>query len=195
MDMANPKVEAFFASEGRWRAELAALRAILLDGPLTEVFKWRSPCYTFMDGNVATVWGFRDDCVLGFFKGVLLKDPAGILVPPGENSRAVRIVRFSSLDQIAGAEPLLKDYIHQAVEVEKAGLKVELPKDDLDLPDELIARLDKDPVFRAAFEALTPGRQRGYALHFSQPKQSATRVSRIEKCVPKIFAGKGMHDR
>lgn len=191
----DPKVESFFAEAKNWPEELAALRAILRACPLTEEFKWRGPVYTADDGNVAIVWGFKDFCALGFFKGVLLKDPEGILVPPGDNSRSVRMAKFTSVADIAAMEAILKDYIREAIEVEKAGLKVAFPKDDLDYPMELVDRLDGDPDFREAFGALTPGRQRGWVLHFSQPKQSATRVSRIDKAAPRILAGKGMHDR
>jgi uncharacterized protein YdeI (YjbR/CyaY-like superfamily) len=195
MSEANPKIEAFFSKAKTWREELAALRAILLDCPVTEAFKWRSPCYTFQGGNIATIWGFKEDCALSFFKGVLLKDATCILVAPGENSRSVRMIRFTSAAQIDSLKGTLKAYIHEAIEVEKAGLKVEFRKDDLDYPVELADKLADDPELKAAFENLTPGRRRGYILHFSQPKQSKTRVSRIEKCAPRILEGKGMHDR
>ncbi|WP_343225671.1 YdeI/OmpD-associated family protein [Oricola nitratireducens] len=191
----NAKVEIFYARDGRWRDELAALRTILLACPLTEDFKWRSPVYTAHGGNVATVWGLKDNAALSFFKGVLLRDPEGILLAPGENSRSVRMVKFTGLAEIAAMEAVLKDYIREAVENEKAGRKVDFPKDDLDYPEELVDRLDGDPDFRTAFEALTPGRQRGWVLHFSGAKQSATRASRIEKAAPRILAGRGMHDR
>nr|WP_246717437.1 YdeI/OmpD-associated family protein [Oricola nitratireducens] len=174
---------------------MAALRTILLACPLTEDFKWRSPVYTAHGGNVATVWGLKDNAALSFFKGVLLRDPEGILLAPGENSRSVRMVKFTGLAEIAAMEAVLKDYIREAVENEKAGRKVDFPKDDLDYPEELVDRLDGDPDFRTAFEALTPGRQRGWVLHFSGAKQSATRASRIEKAAPRILAGRGMHDR
>lgn len=191
----NAKVEAFYASDGRWHDELAALREILLACPISEDFKWRSPVYTAHGGNIATVWGLKDNAALSFFKGVLLKDPENILVAPGENSRSVRMVKFTGLAEIAAMEAVLKDYIREAVANEKAGLKVDFPKDDLDYPEELADRLDGDPEFRAAFEALTPGRRRGWVLHFSSAKQSATRTSRIDKAAPKILAGKGMQDR
>ena len=191
----DPRIEVFFARQKTWRDELLALRKILLGSGLAEEFKWRSPVYTAHGGNVAIIWGFKDYCGLGFFKGVLLKDPERILVAQGENSRSVRIVKFTGLADIAAKETILKDYVREAVEMERAGLKVDLPKDDLDYPAELVDRIDGDPGFRAAFEALTPGRQRGYVLHFSQPKQSATRVSRIDKAAPRILAGKGIHDR
>ncbi|WP_193368885.1 YdeI/OmpD-associated family protein [Pelagibius marinus] len=195
MSEVNPKVEAFFTKAKKWREELEALRAILLDCPVTEEFKWRSPCYTFQQGNVATIWGLKEGCVLSFFKGVLLKDTEGLLVAPGENSRSVRIIRFTSVPEIAEKEAVLKAYIQEAIEVEKAGLKVDFRKDDLVFPEELTVRLDEDPDLKRAFEALTPGRRRGYILYFSQPKQSKTRASRIEKCAPRILDGKGLHDR
>lgn len=191
----NAKVEAFFSNAKKWREELAALRAILLDCPVTEEFKWRSPCYTFQGGNVATVWGLKENAVLSFFKGVLLKDAAGILVAPGANSRSVRLARFTSVSEILEREAVLKDYVREAIEVEKAGLKVDFRNDNLVFPEELVDKLDAEPALKTAFEALTPGRQRGYTLYFSQPKQSKTRVSRIEKCTPRILDGKGLHDR
>lgn len=195
MGKTDPKVEAFFARASEWQEELLALRAILLDCPVKEEFKWRSPCYTFKGGNLATLWGLKENCALAFFKGVLLKDEKEILVAPGENSRSMRLVKFTSVSDIAEMDAILKDYIHEAVEVEKSGLKVDFRKDDLVFPEELTAKLGEAPDLKAAFEALTPGRQRGYVLHFSQPKQSKTRISRIEKCVPRILEGKGLHDR
>ncbi|WP_265516493.1 YdeI/OmpD-associated family protein [Nitratireductor luteus] len=195
MNEVNPEIEAFFTRAKKWRGELQALRAILLDCPVTEDFKWRSPCYTFQNGNVAALWGLKEYCALAFFKGALLKDAEGLLVAPGENSRSMRKIRFSSVAEIVGMEATLKDYIHEAINVEKAGLKVKFPKDDLELPAELMSKLDEDPDLKTAFEGLTPGRRRGYILYFSQPKQSRTRVSRIEKSTPKILGGKGLHDR
>lgn len=192
---ANPEVDAFFAKVTSWREELEALRAILLACPVTETFKWRAPCYTYRDGNVAILWGFKAHCAVGFFKGVLMKDPEGILVAPGENSRSARMVKFTSLEEIAAMEATLKAYIQEAVEVEKAGLKVDFPKDDLEPPEELTAKLAESPELRQAFEALTPGRRRGYLLYFSEPKRSETRTSRIEKAAPRILEGKGRHDR
>ena len=191
----NAKVEAFYARDGRWHDELAALRQILLACPIFEDFKWRSPVYTAHGGNIATVWGFKEDCTLGFFKGVLLKDPEGMLEAPGENSRSSRVLKFRSVAEIEAKEAVIRAYVAEAIANEKAGLKVDLPKDDLDYPAELLDRLDGDPDFRAAFEALTPGRRRGWVLHFSGAKQSATRTSRIDKAAPKILAGKGMQDR
>lgn len=189
------RVGVFFDKLTRWQEELAALRAILLDSGLKEEFKWRSPVYTLNGGNVAIIWGFKDYAALGFFKGVLLKDKAGVLVAPGENSRSSRMVKFTDTGGIAKLAPVLKDYIREAMEIEKAGLKVDLPKDDLGYPEELIGKLDADPAYREAFEALTPGRRRGYILHFSEPKKSETRLSRIEKATDRIFAGKGFNER
>jgi uncharacterized protein YdeI (YjbR/CyaY-like superfamily) len=191
----NAKVEAFYARDGRWHDELAALREILLACPISEDFKWRSPVYTAHGGNIATVWGFKEDCTLGFFKGVLLKDPEGMLEAPGENSRSVEHAQIPSVAEIEAKEAVIRAYVAEAVANEKAGLKVDFPKDDLDYPEELVDRLDGDQEFRAAFEALTPGRRRGWVLHFSGAKQSATRTSRIDKAAPKILAGKGMQDR
>lgn len=195
--MADPafRIAAFFDGRDRWRAELLALRAILLDSSLTEDFKWRSPVYTFDGANIAIIWGFKDRAALGFFRGVLMKDPAGLLEAPGENSRSARVVNFTDTAQIAEAEPMLRAYIAEAIGIARAGLRVELPKDDLDYPEELVDRLEQDPAFRDAFEALTPGRRRGWVLHIAQAKQSKTRVSRIDKAAPRILAGKGMHDR
>lgn len=189
------RVGVFFTRLTAWKAELAALRAILLDCGLREEFKWRSPVYTVDGGNVAIIWGFKDHAALGFFKGVLLKDPEGILVAPGENSRSSRVVKFRSVAEIAAQEAVLRDFIREAVEIEKAGLKVDLPKDDLAYPEELLGKLDSDPAYREAFEALTPGRRRGYLLHFSEPKKPETRRARIEKATARIFAGKGFNER
>tara|TARA_R110001606_G_scaffold12719_2_gene55781 strand:- start:32 stop:619 length:588 start_codon:yes stop_codon:yes gene_type:complete len=195
MTAVNAKVEAFYAKAGTWQAELAALREILLACDLTEEFKWRSPVYTFEGTNVAIVWGFKEACTLGFFKGVLLKDKAGILVAQGENSRSARVAKFTSVAEIRKAGKTVKAYVAEAIEIEKAGLKVDLPKDDLDYPAELVEALDGDAGLREAFESLTPGRQRGWVLHFSQAKQAETRVSRIAKARPRIMDGKGMNDR
>ena len=195
MGRAHPKAHAFYADQERWHDELAALRAILNDSGLCEEFKWRSPVYTHDGHNVALVWGFKDHAALGFFKGVLLKDKAGILVAQGENSRSTRVVKVTSVAEVTRLAPTLAAYLTEAIGIEKAGLKVDLPKDDLDYPAELVDRLDADDRLRAAFEALTPGRRRSWVLHFSQAKQSKTRISRIEKAAEKILAGKGLNDR
>ncbi|MFD1796733.1 hypothetical protein FQV27_12640 [Paracoccus aurantiacus] len=189
------RLDAFFSHLDNWRDELLVLRAILLDCGLTETFKWSSPVYTAHGGNVAIIWGFKDRAALGFFKGVLMNDPEGILEPPGENSRSSRVVNFTDTSQIRAAEKTLRAYIAEAMGIEEKGLKVDLPKDDLEYPDELVDKLDSDDAFRDAFEGLTPGRQRGWVLHFSTAKQSKTRTDRIEKAAPSILAGKGMHDR
>ncbi|MCA0274097.1 MAG: YdeI/OmpD-associated family protein [Proteobacteria bacterium] len=189
------RVGVFFTRLTAWQAELQALSAILLESGLKEEFKWRSPVYTVDGGNVAIIWGFKDHAALGFFKGVLLKDRAGILVAPGENSRSSRVVKLHSVAEIAAQEAVLREYIDEAMAVEKAGLKVDLPKDDLAYPGELIAKLDADQAYREAFEALTPGRRRGYLLYFSEPKKPETRLSRIDKAASRIFAGKGFNER
>lgn len=195
MSDTDARVEAYYAKAKRWRQEMLALRAILLDSGLREEFKWRSACYTHDGGNVATVWGLKNFCGLSFFKGVLLRDPKGILVAPGDNSRSVRMVRFTSVADIVAMEATLKDYVRAAIEVEKSGQRVDFAKDDLAYPAELTRALDDDPRLKAAFAALTPGRRRGYVLHFGRPLQAKTRTARIGRCAPRILAGKGMHDR
>jgi uncharacterized protein YdeI (YjbR/CyaY-like superfamily) len=189
------ELDAHFAAVQDWRAEVLALRALLLDSPLTEDFKWRAPVYTHGGANICIIWGFKERCTLGFFKGVLLSDPAGILAPPGPNSRSSRVVDFTDTARIATLAPVLRSYIDEAIAIETAGLKVSFAKDDLDYPEELAERLAGDPDFQAAFDALTPGRRRGWVLHFSTAKQPATRAARIDKAAPRILAGKGMHDR
>lgn len=190
----DPRVDAIFAAAPLWREELAAVRAILRDTELTEDFKWRAPCYTFAGGNVAMLWGFREACTLGFFKGVLLDDPEGLLAAPGENSRASRTLRFTSLAEVRAREPAIRGFVAQAVALEAAGARVDFPKDDLPHPAELTERLAADPALRAAFAALTPGRQRGWLLQFGSAKQARTRLARIERAAPKILQGKGPND-
>lgn len=194
MSNPDPKIEAFFSQAPVWQTELRALRAILLSCGLEEIFKWRGPCYCFEGGNVATLWGFKDACVLGFFKGVLLADPEALLIPPGENSRSVRMVKFTDLAQITAASATLIAYTHAAIALEKSGAKVSFAKDDLPYPEELTTALDENPELALAFDALTPGRRRGYLLHFNQAKASATRTARIDKHSARILAGKGMND-
>ena len=179
-----------------WHAELVELRRILLESGLTEELKWSQPCYTVEGKNILLMTAWKDVCALDFFKGVLLKDPHNILIQQTKNIQASRQLRYTDVDTILEQEALIKAYVQEAIEIEKAGLQVKY-KDtsDFDMPDELQDKFDDDPAFKRAFEALTPGRQRGYLLHFSGAKQSKTRVSRIEKCVPKIFEGKGFHDR
>lgn len=179
-----------------WQEELATLRPILLDTELTEELKWKVPCYTFEGNNIAIMSAFKEYCSLSFFKGALLKDPEGILEKPGEHTQAGRLIRFTDVQKIGALEPVIKAYIAEAIEVEKAGLDVEYKKvSDFDVPDELVDIFEEDPQFQEAFDALTPGRQRGYLLHFSGAKQAKTRRSRIEKYRDQIFDGKGMHDR
>ncbi len=179
-----------------WDEELVQLRRILLDTELIEDLKWSFPCYTIDNKNILLMSAFKDYCALSFFKGVLLKDTEDILYQQTKNTQATRLLRFTSVDEILKLEPVIKAYVEEAIEIEKAGLEVEF-KDtsDFDVPAEFQTRLDEDPALKLAFEALTPGRQRGYLLHFSGAKQSATRASRVEKCIPKILEGKGFHDR
>lgn len=190
----NPKIDLFLSQAPQWREEMAELRRIILDCGLTEELKWNKPCYAYQESNVVVIQGFKARCALLFFKGVLLKDPKGILVKTGENTRVGRQIRFTSVAEIVKMEPILKSYIHQAVEVEKAGLKVDLKREPEPVPAELQKKLNAMPALKTAFEALTPGRQRGYIFYFSQPKQSQTRVARIEKSLPQILKGKGLYD-
>ena len=195
MNEVTPKVAALL-DQAKWHEERKALRAILLDCPLVEEVKWNKLCYTFRNSNVAILYGLKDYCGLGFFKGALLQDPKGILCRQGQHSQAMRLIRFTDVREIVKMEPTLKAYIHNAIKVEKAGLTVDFKeKHELVYPDELRDRLKDDPAFREAFEALTPGRRRGYNLHFSAAKQSKTRAARIEKCASRILAGKGLNDR
>lgn len=204
----NPEVDNYFVDGcGRcalggtpdckvnsWQKEMKELRLIILDCGLTEEVKWGVPCYTYQGGNIFTMSALKDYCAIGFFKGVLINDIHGILEKPGENTQAARLIKFTSVDQIVEIEHQLRAYIQEAIEIEKAGLKVPMKKNPEPVPEELQDKLDNDPIFKEAFEALTPGRQRGYVLHFSGAKQAKTRLSRIEKCTPKIFEGKGLHD-
>ncbi|HWS97429.1 MAG TPA: DUF1801 domain-containing protein [Candidatus Methylomirabilis sp.] len=190
----NPKVDLFLRKAKKWREESEKLRMILLDFPLTEELKWGEPCYTLQGKNVVLIGGFKEYVTLLFFQGALLKDTHRILVAPG-NTQAKRQIRFTSLQQILAMEAVLKAYIREAIEVEEAGLKVKLRKhSDYVIPQELQKRLDEIPALKAAFEALTPGRQRAYMFHISKPKQSKTRESTVEKCIPQILAGKGLND-
>jgi uncharacterized protein YdeI (YjbR/CyaY-like superfamily) len=191
----NPKVDAFLSKTEKWREKYEKLRAIALACPLTEELKWGWPCYALGNSNVVLIHGFKEYCALLFFKGALLKDPNGILIRQTENVQAGFQVRFTNVQEIAGMEAILKAYILEAIEVEKAGLKVEKKKtSEFEIPEEFQIKLDEMPALKSAFEALTPGRQRAYLLHFSAPKQSKTRVSRIEKYVPQIIDGKGLDD-
>jgi uncharacterized protein YdeI (YjbR/CyaY-like superfamily) len=191
----NPKVDEFIRNATKWKAEFEALRNIVLDCGLTEDFKWMHPCYTYENKNVVLIHGFKEYCALLFHKGALLQDTHGILIRQTEHVQAARQIRFTNVQEIIEMEPILKAYIHEAIEVEKAGLKVDgSKKAELTIPEELQKKFAEMPALKTAFEALTPGRQRAYILYFSKPKQSKTRESRIEKYVPHILNGKGLHD-
>lgn len=195
MDNRNPKVDFYFSKEKKWHEELAKLRTIILDCQLTEELKWGVPCYTFQNNNIVLIHVFKEYCAILFHKGALLKDPNGILIQQTENVQAARQVRFTHLQEIVELEPILKAYIYEAVEVEKAGLKVPYKKaDEFPIADEFQKKLDENPDLEAAFYALTPGRQRAYLLHFSEPKQSKTREARVEKYMQQILDGKGLND-
>ena len=179
-----------------WQEELKLLRMIVLDCGLTETSKWGVPCYTFEQKNIVIVSAFKDYCALSFFKGALLHDADGILDKPGENTQAARLIRFTSVQEIVDKKAILEAYIYEAIEAEKASLKVDFKeKAELEFPEELQKKLAESPALKHAFEALSPGRQRGYILYFSAAKQAKTRVARIEKYRPHILNGKGMHDR
>jgi uncharacterized protein YdeI (YjbR/CyaY-like superfamily) len=196
MTKMNPKVDVFLRKTQKWQEEMEKLRMIILDCGLTEELKWGKPCYTFQKSNIVIIQGFKDYCAIMFFKGVLLNDPNGILVKPGKNTQAGRQVRFTNVQEIVEMEPILKAYITEAIEVEKAGLKVKLKKTkDYPIPEEFQNKLDENPALKTAFEALTPGRQRAYLYYFSTPKQSKTKKSRVEKYIQHILNGKGLNDR
>ena len=196
MDNKNPNIDKFLDRSGRWQSELKKLRAIALDCQLTEEMKWGKPCYTAQNSNIAILQGFKEFCAILFPKGALLKDPAGILEKPGENTQSARRIPFRSAEEIGQLEDTLKAYILEAAEVEKAGLKVELKEtSDFEIPKELLFKMEESPDFKDAFFNLTPGRQRGYLLYFSAAKQSKTRTSRIEKYTQQILDGKGLNER
>jgi uncharacterized protein YdeI (YjbR/CyaY-like superfamily) len=191
----NPKVDWFFDKAEKWREEFEKLRTLVLECHLTEELKWGNPCYTFEGDNIVLIHGFKEYCALLFFKGALLKDPKRILIQQTKNVQAARQIRFTKVGEITKLKSILKAYIRQAIEVEKSGLKVELKKTtQFAMPEEFRKKLDQMPALKTAFEALTPGRQRGYLLHFSAPKQSKTRESRIEKSVDLILDGMGLND-
>ena len=191
----NPKVDEFLAKAAKWREEFEKLRKIILDCHLTEELKWGKPCYTFAGGNVVLMHGFKEYCALLFIKGALLKDAQKILIRQTENVQAGRQIRFTNVREIDAKESILKDYIREAIEVEKAGLEVDFKKNtEFTMPEEFQTKLNGDPDLRTAFEALTPGRQRAYILYFSQPKQSKTRDARVEKSLQQILSGKGLDD-
>ena len=191
----NPKVNFYFTKAKNWQEELKLLRTIVLDCGLTEELKWGVPCYTLQKSNIVLIHVFKEYCALLFFKGALLNDTNGILVQQTENVQAARQIRFTTVREIVEMEAVLKAYIYEAIEVEKAGFKVNLKKTtEFKMPEEFKNKLNKNPTLKAAFDALTPGRQRAYMLHFSAPKQSKTRESRIEKSIEQILNGKGLND-
>lgn len=195
MNRMNPKVNFFFNKAKQWQAEYEKLRTIILDCDLTEELKWGCPCYTFEGNNIVLIHGFKEYCALLFMKGALFQDPNGILIQQTENVQSARQIRFTNLQEIVELEAVLKAYVAEAVRVEKAGLKVEFKQPtDFEFPEEFIDKLEEVPGLQDAFEALTPGRQRGYILYFSAAKQSKTRASRIDKYVPQILDGKGIND-
>lgn len=192
----NPKVDWFFKKETQWKEAFTVLRQIILGCGLVEDLKWGVPCYTYNGTNVVLIHGFKEYCALLFHKGVLLKDSERILIQQTKNVQAARQVRFTNTAQVREMKSTLKTYIYEAIEVEKAGLEVQLKKtEEFSMPEELQQAFDENPDLKAAFEALTPGRQRGYLLYFSQPKQSKTRISRIKKCTTKIYDGKGHNEQ
>jgi len=195
MNRMNPKVDGLIKKSKKWQEEFETLREIVLDFPLTEEVKWGQACYTLDGKNVVLIHGFKEYCALLFFKGALLKDPNRILIQQTENVQSARQIRFTNLREIVEMKPILKAYIQEAIELEKAGLKVKLKKtSDFKVPQEFQKKLDESPALKKAFAALTPGRQRGYLFYFSAAKQSKTREARVEKCIPQILQGKGLED-
>jgi len=191
----NPKVDGYLRRSKKWQEELEKLRKIVLDCGLTEELKWGVPCYTFQESNVVLIHVFKDYCALLFFKGALLKDAKGILIQQTANVQAARQIRFTNVREIVKMKTILKAYIYEAIEVEKAGLKVNFKKPtEFAIPEEFQNKLAEMPGLKTAFGALTPGRQRAYILYFSAPKQSKTRESRVEKCMKQILNGKGLDD-
>lgn len=191
----NRKVDDYLRRAKKWQKEFERLRTIALGCELTEELKWGQPCYTFQNKNIVIIQGFKEYCAFLFFKGALLKDTEGLLVKPGENTQSSRQIRFTKVREIIRLERVLTAYIHEAIDVERAGLKVKLRKTaDLEMPEEFQTKLDQSPALKKAFYALTPGRQRAYLFYFSQAKQAKTRESRVAKCSGQILKGKGLHD-
>jgi uncharacterized protein YdeI (YjbR/CyaY-like superfamily) len=191
----NPKADFYFDKEERWQKEIAALRVILLDCGLTEEVKWGSPCYVHQGSNVVLIHTFKAYCAVLFFKGALLSDPHRVLVQQTQNVQAARQMRFTGMEEVNKKKAALRSYVYEAIEIEKAGMKVALKKTaEFDVPEEFQVRLDKNKSLKKAFASLTPGRQRAYLLHFSQAKQSKTREARIDKYIPQILGGKGLND-
>jgi len=196
MNSMNPKVDFYFSKTIKWQKEIKKLRIILLDCGLTEALKWGVPCYTFQKRNIVLIHGFKEYCALLFFKGALLNNANGILIQQTENVQAARQIRFTNVREIVKMETVVKAYIYEAIEVEKAGLKVSFKKTtEFKIPEEFQNKLDEIPDLKTAFDALTPGRQRAYIYYFSAPKQSKTRESRVEKCLQQILNGKGLNDQ
>lgn len=193
--MTNPKVDFYFTKAKQWQDEYSKLRVIILDCGLTEELKWGVPCYTYEGKNVVLIHGFKEYCAILFHKGALLKDPKGILIQQTKNVQATRQIRFTNMHDVLDLQPAIKAYIKEAIAIEKSGAKVELKETrEFEMPVELKAVLEANPKLKKAFEALTPGRQRGYLLYFSSAKQAKTRQARIEKYMPQILAGKGLDD-
>ncbi len=195
MSRTNPKIDFFFNKADQWQEEFKKLRTIVLDSPLTEELKWGVPCYTFEKKNVVLIHGFKEYCAVLFVKGALLKDAKGVLIQQTKNVQSARQIRFTNLREIVKMEPILKAYIHEAIEVEKSGLKVNYKKtSEFPVPKEFQRKLDEMPDLKEAFYALTPGRQRAYLFYFSQPKLSKTREARVEKYIDVILDGMGLND-
>ena len=191
----NPKVDWFFSKDTKWQKEYEKLRAIVLDCGLTEELKWGCPCYTHYNTNIVLIHGFKEYCALLFFKGALLNDPNGVLIQQTKNVQSARQIRFTSLGEIVKMERILKAYVYEAIEVERAGLKVKLKKtSDFKIPEEFQKKLNRSSALKTAFDELTPGRQRAYIFYFSQPKLSKTRESRVEKSLKQILNGRGLND-
>jgi uncharacterized protein YdeI (YjbR/CyaY-like superfamily) len=196
MNIMNPKVDFYFSKAKKWQEEIKKLRMIILDCQLTEELKWGVPCYLFQKSNIVLIHVFKEYCALLFFKGALLNDANGILIQQTKNVQAGRQIRFTNVRKIVEMETILKAYIYKAIEVEKAGLKVNFKENtEFIIPEEFQRKLDEIPSFKVAFDALTPGRKRAYIFYFSAPKQSKTRESRVEKCTQKILNGKGLNDQ
>ena len=191
----NPKVDWFFSKDTQWQKEYEKLRKIILDCGLIEELKWGCPCYAFENTNIVLIHGFKEYCALLFFKGALLNDPNGILIQQTKNVQSARQIRFTNIREIGKMEKILKAYVYEAIEVERAGLKVKLKKtSEFKVPEEFQKRLDKNSSLKKAFDALTPGRQRAYIFYFSQAKQTKTREARVEKYIKQILNGKGLDD-
>jgi uncharacterized protein YdeI (YjbR/CyaY-like superfamily) len=195
MNFPNPNVDFYFVKAKKWQAEMLKLREIILTIELNEELKWGCPCYTFQKSNVVLIHDFKEYCAVLFFKGALLKDENEVLIQQTENVQSARQMRFTNIQEVNELETILKTYIYEAIEVEKAGLKVELKKpSERKLPEEFSSKLEENLLLKTAFEALSPGRQNAYIYYFSQPKQTKTRAERVDKSIPQILIGKGIND-